>query len=90
MKGHFEDVTQMYVGYMWRVIGKMTKERTSYMWNVARNSNLNFIKNTHPHPVVVLWIRIGGVKHMRHNVPADHLTGPCLPSDRIPTKKSLV
>ena len=76
MEGFLIGVTKTHEDYTWRSIGNATKEHTSYMWNVARNSNLNFIKNTHPHPGMVLWIRIGGVKHVGRNVPADHLTGP--------------
>ena len=68
-------------GYTCRSIGNAAKGRTSYMWNVAMNSNLNF---TRPHPGVVLWIRIGGVKHMHRNAPVDHLTGPCWPSSACP------
>ena len=56
----------------------MTKEHTSYTWNIARNSNLNF---TCPHPGMVLWIRIGGVKRMCQNAPADHLMGLCWPPE---------
>ena len=43
------------------------------------NSNLNF---TRPHPGVVLWIRIGGVKHVHRNAPADHLTVRSGPPER--------
>ena len=45
--------------YTCRSTRNVTKERTSYMWNITMNLNLNF---TRPHPGVVLWIRIGGVK----------------------------
>ena len=69
--------TKTHEGYMCRSTGNATKERTSYTWNVTMNSNLNF---THTHPGVVLWIRIGGVKRMHQNAPADHLTGPRWPS----------
>ena len=34
----------MHEDYMWRLIGNATKEHTSYTWNVARNSNLNFVE----------------------------------------------
>ena len=50
-------VTKMREDYMWRSTGNMTKECTSYAWNVAMNLNLKF---TRPHPGMVLWIRIGG------------------------------
>ena len=80
MEGHLIGVTKTCEDYTWRSIGNATKEHTSYMWNIARNLNLNFIKNTHPHPGVVLWIRIGGEKCVHQNVPADHLTGLRWPS----------
>ena len=67
MEGLLVGVTKIRDDYTWRLIGNATKQCTSYMWNVARNSNLNFVENTPPHPGVVLWIRIGGVKHMRQN-----------------------
>ena len=62
MEGCLIGATKMHEGFMWRSTGNMTKKCTSYTWKVTRNSNLNFIKITHPHPGVVLWIRIGGVK----------------------------
>ena len=51
MKGlHVEcqliDVTKMCEGCMWRSIGNVTKKQKSYMCNVSRNSNLNFVKNS--------------------------------------------
>ena len=64
MEGHLIGATRTHEDYTWMLIGNMTKEHTSYTWNVTRNLNLNFIENTHPHPGVVLWIRIGGVKCM--------------------------
>ena len=64
MEGHLIGATKMREDYTCRSIGNAAKEHTGYMWNVARNSNLNFIKNTCPHPGVVLWMRIGGVKCM--------------------------
>ena len=72
-----EGATKTREGYMCRSTESTTKEHTIYMWNIAMNSNLNF---TRPHPGVVLWIRIGGVKRMRRNAPADHLMGLCWPS----------
>ena len=74
MEGHLIGVTKMHAGYTWRSIGNATKEHTSYMWNVTRNMDLNFVKNTYPHPGMVLWIRIAGVKCMHRNTPANHLT----------------
>ena len=74
---HLVGATKMHEDKMCRSTGNATKERTSYTWNVPMNSNLNF---THPHPGVVLWIRIGGVKRMHRTAPADHLTGLCWPS----------
>ena len=64
MEGHHVGVTKMCEGCMWRSIGNTTKEHTGYTWNVTRNSNLNFIENTHPDPGMVLWIRIGGVNRV--------------------------
>ena len=80
VEGFLIGATKMCEDYTWRLIGNATKEHTSYMWNITRNSNLNFVKNTHPHPGVVRWIRIGGVKHMCQNAPADHLMGLHWPS----------
>ena len=45
MEGHLVGVTKMHEGYMWRLTANATKKCTSYTWNVARNSNLNFDKN---------------------------------------------
>ena len=50
MEGCLIGVTKMHEHYTWRSIKNATKECTSYTWNVTRNLNLNFIKNTHPHP----------------------------------------
>ena len=45
-EGHYIGVTKMHEGYMWRSTGNMTKECTSYMWNIARNLILNFVENS--------------------------------------------
>ena len=45
VEGHLLGMAKMHEGYMWRLIGNATKMCKSYMWNVARNLNLNFIKN---------------------------------------------
>ena len=74
---HLVGATKTGEGYTCRSTGNATKGRTSYMWNVAMNLNLNF---TRPRPVMALWIRIGGVKRVRQNAPADHLTGLRWPS----------
>ena len=65
MEGHLIGVTKTHDDYTWRSIGNATKEHTSCMWNVARDSNLNF---TRPHPGMVLWIR---TKCVHQNAPAD-------------------
>ena len=72
---HLVGATKMREDYTWRLTGNVTEEHTSYTWNVTMN--LNF---TCPHPGMVLWISIGGVKCMCQNVPADHLMGPYFPS----------
>ena len=46
MEGHFIGVTTTGESCMWRSIGNATKEHVSYMWNVTRNLNLNFVKNS--------------------------------------------
>ena len=46
MEGHLIGVTNMGECYTWRLIRNGTKKCTSYMWNITRNSNLNFIKNS--------------------------------------------
>ena len=64
---------------MGRLTGNATDMYKSYMWNVARNLNLNFVENLST-PGMVLWIWIGGVKNMHQNMPADHLVDPHWPS----------
>ena len=46
MEGHLIGATKMCEGYTWRSTGNVTEKHISYMWNVARDLNLNFVENS--------------------------------------------
>ena len=46
MEGHLIGETKTHEGNTWRLTGNTTEKHTNYTWNVARNLNLNFVKNS--------------------------------------------